>query len=510
MTPEAVLDPVEETGGEFQAPQASQVGRLARTGAAWSFGLVLTRHLVSLLTTAVLARLLAPSVFGLLGMVATLTVLLQVIADGGLSWATIQRRSLTRVQVDTLFWVNAASGVALWVLCILSGPALRSFYGAAEVPAIAAVLGLGFVFSGIALQPAALLQRQMRYREMFLAETAGQACAAVVGIWMALDGFGYWALVGQALCGQAVRCAGYLWGSGYRPHRPQWTVETRGLLAFGGYLAASGLVIYVSRNLDNILIGRFWGTTELGYYTRAYFLMTLPSLVGTTMLAPIMVSALSAFQHDPERFGRAYRKAVTTTSFIGLPLAAGLLVTAPEAVRLVYGPRWLPVVPMLTWLCLASLTQPLYNTVGWLLVSRGKARAMFVMYAVVAAVLGVGFGIGVRWGGVGVAAAYALLMTVVVTLPMLHTAHRLVDLPLSATVRAVAPVFGITLVMAAAAWSAGAVAAQSGASWQWTLVAKVITGVVAYAGLGQALLKPSPFDLVPRPTWRFGSTSATP
>ena len=467
---------------ELAAPESSQVGPLARRGAAWSFGLALSRVRDQPADPAVLARLLTPGAYGLIGMVATLTALLEVAGSGGLSFATIQRPTLTRVEVDTLFWTNTSVGALLWLTCLVGGPVLRWFYGAEELPRLAAALGFGFVFSGLALQPSALLQRQMRFRDVFVVEVVGQGCGAILGVVLALKGFSFWALVGQTLAAQAVRCAILFRVSKYRPGRPRLTPETRAILTFSGGLAASGFVIYISRNLDNILVGRFWGATELGFYTRAYFLMTLPSLMGTAILAPVMVSSLSALQHEPDRFGRAYREAVRTISFIGLPLAAGLLVTAPEAVRLVYGPKWLPVVPMLTWLSVAGITQPLYNTSGWLFVARGKVTEMFLLNCFVAVLLSLGFAVGVRWGGTGVAVAYGVLMTGVITLPALYIAHRSAGLPLRPTFNAVAPIFAVTLTMAVGAWAAGALAAHSDLPWRWILTAKIAVGATIYPG----------------------------
>ena len=490
---------------DFTAPKSSEIGRLARRGAAWSFGLAASRYLIGLPTTAVLARLLTPSVYGLIGMVATLTALLDVAAGGGLSFATVQRPTLTRVEVDTLFWTNTSVGMLLWIVCVLGGPGLQWFYGAEELPRIAAALGLGFLFSGLALQPSALLQRQMRFRDVFVVEIVGQGCGAILGVVLALKGFSYWALVGQTLAAQAVRCAILFRVSKYRPGRPRLTPETRAILTFSGGLAASGFVIYISRNLDNILVGRFWGATELGFYTRAYFLMTLPSLMGTGILAPVMVSSLSALQHQPDRFARAYREAVRTISFIGLPLAAGLLVTAPEAVRLVYGPKWLPVVPMLTWLSVAGITQPLYNTSGWLFIARGKVAEMFLMNCAGALLLSLGFAVGVRWGGAGVAVAYGLLMTGVITPPALYVAHRSASLPLRSTLCAVAPILGMTLAMVAGAWMAGTIATHSELSWRWVLAAKVSVGTTIYLALALAVLKPFRFGTMPRLTWRLES-----
>ncbi|MBX6312968.1 MAG: oligosaccharide flippase family protein, partial [Isosphaeraceae bacterium] len=187
------------------APPADGIGRLAQRGAAWSFLLVAARQPIGLAATAVLSRLLAPDDYGLLGMAATLTAFLQAFADMGLSWATVRRGGLTRAQVDNLFWINAAAGVLLWGASALAGPALAAFFGRGELVGLAAALGATFALGGLAAQPAALLARQLRARAIFGVESVACLAGALAAVGLALGGWGYWALVGQALATQAIR-----------------------------------------------------------------------------------------------------------------------------------------------------------------------------------------------------------------------------------------------------------------------------------------------------------------
>src|SRR5690606_21323405 len=203
--------------------------------------------------------------------------------------------------------------------------------------------------------------------------------AAVTAIGFALAGLGYWALVVQGLAGQLARAALSIPASRIRLQAPAKDSGTRSMVGFGGLLAANGLLIYLARNLDSVMIGKVWGTEQLGYYDRAYFLMLLPSMLATGALANLMVPSLSALQDERERFGDAYRRALRMVAFVGCPMAAGLALVAPEAVRLVYGEKWLPVVPILVWLSLAGITQPIYNTTGWLFTAAGKAKLYFAV-----------------------------------------------------------------------------------------------------------------------------------
>lgn len=465
----------------LQHVDVSEVGTKARSGAVWSAFQIVGRNVLSIGSTAILARVLSPDDYGLMGMVATLTALLLVFSDMGLSWATVQRKELSAAQVSNLFWINAVIGVVLWLACVLVAPLVAEFYQRPELRAVTAVMGASFLLGGLAVQPFALMRRRMQFRAIALIEVAAVVLAAACAITAALLGYGYWALVVQALVGQGVRLFLAWKPAGLELLAPRSGVGTRDMVAFGGMLALNGLLIYAARTLDSVFIGRVWGAEPLGYYTRAYFLMLLPSTLATTVIANLMVSSLSALQDQPERFGDAYRRAVTMVAFVGCPLAVGLALTAHEAVRLVYGPDWAPVAPMLVWLSIAGITQPIYNTTGWLFTAKARSGMYFGLTAVNALALLGAFWWGVQSGPLGVAKAYGLVMGLVLVWPALALAHRAASLPLRETGRALLPVAACLIALVAAVSVAWALALQLQLDWGPALTLKIIAGALAYA-----------------------------
>jgi len=440
------------------------------------------RNLISIATTAILARILVPDDYGLIGMVATLTALLLVFSDMGLSWATVQRDHLTQIQVSNLFWVNVAAGGMLWVVCLVAGPAVADFYRRPELVAITSIMGASFFLAGAAVQPFALMQRQMRFKEIATIEVTALAVGAVAGVCSAIAEFGYWSLVVQSLTIQAMRSVMALPRSGLAVLRPRPDANTRSLLAFGGILAINGVLIYLARNLDSVLIGRRWGTEALGYYNRAYFLMLLPSMLATSVLTNLMVPSLAAFQDDRKRFGAAYRRAVTLVAFVGCPMAAGLALTAEESVRLIYGEKWLPVAPMVVWLSIAGITQPIYNTTGWLFTAVGKAKAYLALTVINAAALAAAFFATVPHGALAVAMAYGLVMGLLLLGPALWWAHKCAAINMRDTVLGLWPVFLCVAVMICSVIASASLALALGLDWQATLGVKIVIGILAYVG----------------------------
>ena len=204
-----------------------------------------------------------------------------------------------------------------------------------------------------------------------------------------------------------------------------------------------------------------------------------------------MVPSLAALQDDTPRFGDAYRRAVRMVAFIGCPIAVGLALTAPEAVRLMYGERWTAVVPMLVWLSVAGITQPIYNTTGWLFTAAGKAKLYFVVTVLNAVVLALTFAWTVREGATAVAMGYGLVMGLVLLWPAMWFAHRGANLRRCAIPRRRSrPVAMAVLLMATAVLLVDQSARWLGLPWSIAFGLKVAVGVAAYAVASLKLLAP--------------------
>jgi PST family polysaccharide transporter len=328
-------------------------------------------------------------------------------------------------------------------------------------------------------------------------QLVSQGISSVLAISLAMLGWGYWALVAQTLIGQVIRASMSLAMSGYRPGRPSTAVETRSLLSFGGYLTVSTIVTYFARNSDNILVGRFLGAEALGIYTRAYFLMTLPTMFFAGSIARVMVPALSALALDKERMERAFRKAVRALAYIGLPAGVGLALTAPEAVRLVYGPGWDGVVAILAWLSLAMVTDMILNSSAWLYMITGNTRRLLLQNVFFTSFLLLFFAVGIRYGTTGVAIAYTL-QRLLMFLPHLYLSHRTAGISLLGTLKTMRGEALATAVMAVLVVLAGWLADMTWSSWGTTLVCKVAVGLMAYLAMSWIWLRPLPLPLPDR------------
>lgn len=463
-------------------------GRIG-VSAAWSWVMAASRYLVNMAATVILARVLAPSDYGLLAMATSFTVALQVFADLGLSAATVQNDALSGKIVDSCWWINTGFGALLGLVCVAVAPVTAAFYHRPELRAIMPALAIPFLLSGATVQPKALLERRMEFRTISLIETAALAAGAAVALGVAMGRGAYWALVSQLIATRVTALVLYFVSSRYFPSSFSWRPGVASFLRFGGYVAAFNTVFYFARNLDTIVIGKISGAASAGYYSRAHFLMTFPSFIAGSVLTPVMVPAMSALRSDLDSFARSYVQAVRWVCLIGVPLAIGIACTASDAIRLVYGEKWEPVVPLFLWLSVGGIVMPVQQSMGWLFLSAGEGRQLLLAGLGLSAFTALAVLIGARWGAQGVAEAFGVT-TLATTIPLLYSAHRAADLSLHSTGRSVMPIFLAGLAIVPAVFVTGLLASKlAGLAWQIVFIVKISVGATTYLA-GIKLLAP--------------------
>lgn len=388
--------------------------RTARGGAV-TFASQGFKFFASIGATMVLGRLLRPTDYGLIGMVAVVTGFVSMFKDLGLSAATVQSEEITSVQVSTLFWVNVALSIGVGLLTVALAPAVSWFYGEPQLTSITMMYAFGFLFGGLTVQHEALLHRQMRFAAQAGSEIVALLMTIAVTVTLAWRGAGYWALVIGHLTMSFVYMVGIWAVCRWRPGWPARGSGVRSLLRFGGNLTGFGVVNFFARNLDNLVIGRVWGSQQLGLYAKAYQLLTLPINQINAPITTVAVPALSRLNDSPEHYRRAYLRIIEKIAVLTMPGIALLIATADWVVLVVLGPRWTEAGRIFAALGVAALIQPITNTTGWLFISQGRTHDMFryglvASTIIVAAILG-----GLRWGALGVAIAYALVWVMIIT-----------------------------------------------------------------------------------------------
>lgn len=363
---------------------------------------------LSIVATAVLARLLTPHDYGLIGMVVVFTGFVAMFKDLGLSLATVQRPEISDAQISTLFWVNVTISVAITALMILLAPLIGWFYGEPRLAMITMVTATGFLIGGLAVQHEALLKRQMRFFALSVIALTSMTIGYIVGIILAWRGASYWSLVFSQLALLASNTLGVWFVCRWRPGRPRRNTGVRSMLSFGGNVTGYALINYISKNTDSLIVGRMFGPQLLGLYTKAVQLLSLPTDQINDPLSTVSIPALSRLADSPDRYRQAYLRIMEKVIMVTMPTVILMLATSDWLVLIVLGPQWSESAKILLFMAVAGLFQPVAATGGWLLVSQGRVRDMLRWSLINAPISILSIVAGVPWGVVGVAASFSL------------------------------------------------------------------------------------------------------
>jgi PST family polysaccharide transporter len=414
--------------------------------------------LLRVVSLMVLARLLGPKDFGLVGMVTAFTGVLGLFRDFGLSAATVQHATITEEQMSTLFWINVLLGAALGLVTLFMAPVIASFYGEPLLFGVTAVLGAGFLLNAAGAQHIALLQRQMRFNALAVISVVSLTLGAAVAVVAAKAGYGCWALVAMALITPIVSTVGGWLTTGWVPRTPRRRAGIRSMMHFGGALTFINLIVYIGYNAEKILIGRFWGADAIGLYGRAYQLVNIPTENLNSAVGDVAFSALSRLQDDPPRLKSYFLKGFSLVLGLTLPMTIACALFADDLVFVLLGPNWKDAVAIVRLLAPTVAVFAIINPLGWLLFSIGLVGRGMKAAPVLAGIMVTGYIIGLAYGPQGIAFAYSAVLTLWVIPHILWCVHGTaislrdillaVSRPLASSSLAGALAFGMRLICA--------------------------------------------------------------
>jgi O-antigen/teichoic acid export membrane protein len=406
----------------------------------------------------ILARLLGPKDYGLVGMVTAFTGVLTLFRDFGLSSAAVQRATVTGEQISTLFWINLLAGSLLGLLTLAMAPFIAAFYHEPRLLGVTAVLAAGFLFNSAGIQHSALLQRQMRFTALAVINIVGLVVGTSIAIVGAKAGYGYWALVAMTVTIPLVSTIGFWLATAWVPGMPQRRAGIRPMIRFGGTVTLNGLIAYAAFNFEKVLLGRFWGVDAIGIYGRAYQLVNIPTDNLNSSVGEVAFSALSRVQDDPDRLRRYFLKGYSLVLALTLPITIACAVFADDLVLVLLGPKWKDAAAIFRLLAPTILFFAIANPLSWLVSSIGRVGRNLKIALAIASTLIAGYVVALPYGPTGVAFAYsAVLMGWLLpliawcvrgTVISLQEILRTVSYPLASSVVAGGVAFGVRSIYA--------------------------------------------------------------
>ncbi len=360
----------------------------AAKGILWSTVERFSVQGVQFLIMIVMARLLTPHDYGLIGMLAIFIAVAQSLIDSGFSQALIRKQDRTEVDNNTVFYFNIVVSVLLYLILYVSAPLVADFYNTPQLCPVMRVICLGIIFNSLAVVQRALLTIRIDFKTQAKATLIAAVTSGIVGITMAYHGFSVWSLVTQQLLNLGLN-TGLLWLlSKWRPQLVYSWQSFRELFAFGSKLLASGLLDTIYRNIYPIVIGKLFSASNLGHYTRAQHFSEFPSSNLTGIIQCVTYPVLCEIQDDDARLAGIYRKFLKLSAFIIFPLMIGLSSVAQPLVNLMLGPQWEFCGQLLQIICFSMMWFPIHAINLNLLQVKGRSD-LFLRLEIIKKILGV-------------------------------------------------------------------------------------------------------------------------
>lgn len=416
-----------------------RVGARTIKGGAIVVGAQILRVALQILGIAVLARLLAPDQFGLVAMAGAVMAAVSALTALNASTASVQREHLDQDTASGLLAVSFAVAFASLGLAALATPIGVSVFQEPQLTLVVLGLAASAPLNALGSQHYALLMRNMKWMTLQIASVSGFAAgtlAAIVAAW--LFDAGYWALVIQSWASAVVSTAMSWALCPWRPSKVNDWSGVKASLRFSLNITATGLLSYVHRQLDNILIGWRWGPTELGFYSRAYNLLMTSLNVLSGPLGSTIVPAMSRLQKEPGRWRAAYLDALAVITIIGGAMACILYGGAAPLVEIVLGDNWGPTTLMFSNLTISMLASIPAATVGWIYISLARTDRMLRWSLIAVPIYVAAFLIGLPFGAAGLALAYSI-SHYLTFLPCMWMATRQTNITIADVLAVIAP-----------------------------------------------------------------------
>ena len=357
-------------------------------GTFWSFAERFTAQGVNLLVLVIIARLLSPKEFGLIGMLAVFLAVAQSLIDSGFSQALIRKQNRTEEDKNTVFYFNIFVSVVLYLLLYLISPWVASFYEEPQLNDVMKVICLVIVIDSFAVVQRANYTIEIDFKTQTKSTLISAIISGSIGIYLAYHGYGVWALVFQQLSNSLTNVL-VLWAySDWYPKLVYSWKSFRELFGFGSKLMVSGLLDTLYRNGYQLVIGKAFTAESLGFYTNAHKFSDFPSSSFTAIIQRVTYPVLCTIQDEDERLAQAYRKFLRISAFIIFPLMCGLAAVSNPIVNLLLGEKWRYVAVLMIPICFQMMWYPIHSINLNLLQVKGRSD-LFLRLEIIKKIIGV-------------------------------------------------------------------------------------------------------------------------
>lgn len=377
---------------------SSELKQKTISGLSWSFVDNITTYGITFIIGIILARLLTPKEFGLIGMITIFISISESFINSGFSQAVIRKKNCTETDLSTVFYFNLIAGILLLGILMLAAPLISSFFSEPKLISLIRVLSFVLIIDALTMIQRTILTKRIDFKLQTKVSVISNLFAGAVGISMAYTGFGVWSLVARTLSQRGMNSfLLWIWNR-WRPMLVFSKKSFSELFAFGSKLFVSGLIDTIYSNIYNLIIGKYFSAQELGFYTRADQFRNLPSKNLNSIISRVSYPVLSEMQDNPVKLKAGYKKLIKSTMFITFILMAGMAAVAEPMVISLIGEKWRPSIVYLQLLCFVGALYPLHALNLNMLNVQGRSD-LFLRLEIIKKVLAIPtIIIGILWG----------------------------------------------------------------------------------------------------------------
>jgi lipopolysaccharide exporter len=416
-------------------------------GGVWVFSLRILNRGLGFIRTIILARLLAPEDFGLMGIAMLSISTLETFSQTGFQAALIQKNENIESYLDTAWTVSAIRGLILFLILFFTAPLIAEFFNSPQATLIIRVIAVSTLFSGLSNIGMILFQKELEFNKLFFYELSATVVDLGVAVTLAFLLRNVWALVWGGLAANFVRLFMSYIIQQYRPRIGLDKEKFHELLSFGKWVLGSSILVFLITQGDDILVGKMLGITALGLYQMAYHISNLPATEITHVISRLTFPAYSKLQDDLPKLKEAYLKVLQVTAFISIPLAGGIFILAPEFTRIFLGNKWTAMVPPMQVLVMSGLVRSIQATTGpvFLAVNRPNIEPKWQVIRLIVLVVLI-YPFTIYWGIFGASVA-VFLSTFISTLGFSFMVLNITECGISSFFKMIAYPFINALIM---------------------------------------------------------------
>jgi len=341
-------------------------------GGFWVFFLRIVNRGFSLIRIIILARILSPNDFGLMGIALLTMSTLETFSQTGFQQALIQKKEDIKSYLNAAWTVLILRGFILFIILYFIAPYAAIFFDAPEAKPIVRVIGFSILFQAFTNIGVTYFKKELEFNKEFIYQFAGTLANFIVAVSAVLILRNVWALVLGLLAGNIVRCFVSYLIHPYRPHLSKDLGKAKELFGFGKWILGSSILIFLLHQGDDILVGKLLGTTALGFYQLAYRISNMPATEITHVISQVTFPTYSKLQDNIKKLREAYLKVLQATAFLSFPIAGLIFVLAPDFTKIFLGEKWTPMVLAMQVLCIFGITRAVNATMGSIFQGMGK------------------------------------------------------------------------------------------------------------------------------------------